>query len=127
MILDPYGNCLSGCAANHMYYDTTSRQCYNCSNACYACDGPQASQCLSCNPPLQLFQGSCVNTCPFGFYSTSSYICKPCNLNCADCRNSSTNCSVCEGGAFLQNTPTGFVCMFTCGTGFYMNITSSVC
>ena len=122
MILDPYGNCLSGCPSGDMYYDSTTRQCLTCSSACFSCNGPQASNCISCNPPLQLFQGSCISTCPFGYFSTAEFYCKPCNLNCADCTNSSTNCTVCPEGAWLQNTTSGHsVCIVECGAGFFLN------
>ena len=128
MILDPYGSCLSGCPANNMYYDSTTRQCLTCSSACYSCNGAQSSNCVSCNPPLQLFQGSCISTCPFGYYSTVEYFCQPCNVNCADCRNSSTNCTVCSSGSWLQNTTSGkSICIVECGAGFYLNQSVSVC
>ena len=121
-IIDPYGDCLSGCPSNNMYYDSVTRQCLTCSSACYTCDGSLSSNCLSCNPPLQFFQGSCISNCPFGYYSTDTFFCQPCNQNCAACTNSSTDCIVCPSGAWLQNTTAGHsICIVECGSGFYLN------
>ena len=128
MILDLDGNCLSGCPSLDMYYDSSTRQCLQCSSACYSCNGPLSSNCLSCLPPLQLYQGTCLSGCPFGHYSTTSYICQPCNSNCADCANSSTNCTVCQEGTFLHFNSNGLsVCTIECGSGFYPDLTASIC
>ena len=126
MNLDPYGNCHGQCAPTQ-YYDSLTRLCINCSSLCYSCTGPLSTDCISCNPPLQFFQGSCISTCPFGYYSTATYFCQPCSINCADCSVSSTNCTVCNDGAFLQNTTAGGVCSVSCGSGMYLNVSSQIC
>jgi proprotein convertase subtilisin/kexin type 5 len=127
MILDAQGDCLSGCASPSMYYDSTTRQCLYCSSACYMCDGPLSSDCLACSPPLQLFQGSCVTNCPFGYYATASYICQPCEISCASCFGSASNCTVCPVNTFLLNGTAGSYCSSSCGSGFYLNGTLGIC
>lgn len=77
--IDASGNCLSSCPNATTYYQPTTRQCLSCSAACYTCKGPLVTDCLSCYPGYNLYQGSCIVTCPFGFYSLPTYICDRCN------------------------------------------------
>lgn len=126
--LDQNGNCISSCPSATTYYDTATRQCLNCSATCYSCKGPLSTNCLSCYPPLQLFSGSCVSTCPFGYYSTLSYTCEPCSTNCASCMTNANNCTVCPSGFYLQTNSNGVSnCFVQCPSGTYLDTTAHVC
>ena len=74
-VLDANNNCVSNCVSPTSYYSPTTRMCSNCSQQCYSCYGPGTDNCLSCPPPLQFYASSCLSNCPFGYFSTPSYVC----------------------------------------------------
>lgn len=74
-ILTAANDCVSNCSSSVSFYNTTTRVCINCSQNCFTCYGSNTNNCLSCKPPLQLYQGICYTTCPFAFYSSSTYTC----------------------------------------------------
>ena len=125
--LDSQGNCNSNCSSPSTYYVLTTRQCLNCSGSCYTCQGPLSTDCLSCRPPLSLYGGQCVTNCPFGYYSTSTYVCKQCSSPCASCSMLSTNCTSCVSPYLTQSSNTGLLCVLNCLTSFYPNSTVQSC
>lgn len=126
-ILDNNNNCNSNCSSLRNYYSSSTRTCGNCSQLCYSCYGPGTDNCLSCNPPLQLFGGSCLSTCPFGYYSTSAYVCQQCAPICSSCAILSTNCTVCNNGYYLQFAGGIGSCVTKCTNGYYLNTTTQIC
>jgi proprotein convertase subtilisin/kexin type 5 len=121
------GNCNSNCSSASTYYVALTRQCLNCSASCYSCQGPLSTDCLSCKPPLSLFNGQCLTTCPFGYYSSSTYVCKQCILPCASCSLSSINCTACISPYFMQRTGNNMICVTSCSASFYLNTTTQSC
>jgi hypothetical protein len=116
-ILDASNNCVSNCVSPTSYYSPTTRMCSNCSQQCYSCYGPGTDNCLSCRPPLQLYASSCLSNCPFGYFSTPSYVCQVCSTSCLTCSASATDCTSCPSGLYLQANNGSFVCKSTCPTG----------
>jgi proprotein convertase subtilisin/kexin type 5 len=125
--LDQNGNCLSNCTQPNQYFDLTTRQCLNCSSTCYTCKGPLVTDCLSCYPDYYLSQGSCLSQCPYGYYASSTYRCEACSPNCANCQGSSTNCSACPTGGYLQLANGVSSCTVDCLAGYYRDTQSQTC
>ncbi|XP_064168245.1 proprotein convertase subtilisin/kexin type 5 [Anguilla rostrata] len=97
--------------------------CRSCHGHCQSCDGPGASDCLTCATPRFLHNGSCVSQCPAGSFSSSEQadgvelgICSPCDPICASCNGASPkDCLTCSPGHLqLLN-----LCLSHCPTGYY--------
>jgi len=118
-ILDSTGNCQSNCVSPTTYYSASTRQCYNCSQLCYSCYGSSSNNCLSCNSPLQLYYGSCLAACPFGYLATSTFVCQPCAAPCASCELTPNNCLTCQSPFLLQRSNNYGSCVTTCSNGYF--------
>lgn len=94
---DPYsgafladGLCIFNCPTG-TYRSMAEARCLPCASTCSIC--VNSSFCVTCKSGLALFQGSCVQSCPAGFYNDSG-ICKGCPSGCFVC-NSVQSCSAC--------------------------------
>ena len=92
---------------------------------CKRCLSGSTSVCAGCKPPTILFQGSCVQQCPFTHTASSvnaskTRQCNPnmCALNCTSgpsCVPRSNSCTACKGlrylhqGLCLNECPSSFV------------------
>ncbi|XP_061078529.1 proprotein convertase subtilisin/kexin type 5 [Conger conger] len=97
--------------------------CRACHPHCGSCDGPGASDCLTCTTPRFLHNGSCESECPVGSFSSSEQaegtelgLCSPCDRVCASCSGASPkDCLTCSSGLLhLLN-----LCLSHCPTGYY--------
>jgi len=106
----------SNCSSNQ-YLDISS-SCLNCSANCRTCLN-QSTLCTSC--PLStstsgqtyLYSGSCVNSCPTGFFAHRySLTCRLCNPLCSSCSNFD-NCLTCKANYFILNfySPQNALCV----------------
>ena len=113
------GQCLTSCPPG-TYLSNSS--CISCPSGCYSCNS--SANCTSCDSALSLLDisslGSCVSTCPSGYYSallissiflnTNYYECLPCSSPCVTCSVDSTSCTSCVAGYSLSGTN----CLTTC-------------
>ena len=84
-------------------------ECLLCSKNCSSCiNNPYF--CISCPNGLNLFNNTCVNTCPSGFFADNGN-CSACGNFCLECKNHQcTNCS--QGylyNGLCQNTCSGLI------------------
>ncbi|EAR99021.4 transmembrane protein, putative (macronuclear) [Tetrahymena thermophila SB210] len=114
-----------------------TNQC-NISSFCKTCQNSNQSICQSCYSTNSItyqsstvyvqetilnqatsFQ-SCVASCPQQSYQTSQAgqaVCLQCDLSCATCINSSTNCTSCSGNLYLDTTTN--TCNTTCPAKYF--------
>lgn len=81
-------SCFVQCPFGYYPYASAGGQvCGQCDPACESCQGPLKTDCLSCNIPQFLFNGSCVASClPRRYFpDTINYICQPCYESCLTC------------------------------------------
>jgi proprotein convertase subtilisin/kexin type 5 len=89
--------------------------------------------CLSCvSSSYYYFNGNCLASCPFGYYSSlqnNSNICETCDLSCLQCIGNSLNCSQCASGLFLQsqNGNISFHCLNFCPDYYYPDVINQIC
>jgi proprotein convertase subtilisin/kexin type 5 len=118
--LCPYScsNCISSlncttCINN--YTLTSTNQCKpnisNCTSPnCQYCSPTSQSQCSQCLPSYNLFNSTCINSCPTGTYSQNGQ-CIACQVNCIAC--TAASCLSCNNltyyyqGSCIYNCPTG--------------------
>lgn len=117
-----------GCSnGSYVFLNVTSTlySCQPCTTVCNTCD-LSASNCTSCTAPLLFFKlstgGSCLSTCPNGFFSAGGS-CMNCSSSCRTCANQSDTCTSCAMSLFLL----GGKCVATCVKGTYASQASSKC
>ncbi len=86
---------------------------------------------------LQFGTGTCLQTCPVGFYvSPDGTQCLKCTSPCIDCEGSATNCTQCGvisnvkyflNDTDLNNVAIGGVCVTNCTGAFYEGLTTLTC
>jgi proprotein convertase subtilisin/kexin type 5 len=67
-----------------MYADYTNVSCQACNNICKTCIN-NSLNCLSCNINAFLFNNTCLNKCPTGYYGNNSL--------CVICTSAVPSCS----------------------------------
>lgn len=89
-------------------------QCIACPTNCLTCN---LDICIFCKPGYQYHQGSCLSTCPLGFFSKLS-TCTSCSVfgKCSNC--TVQGCTACEQGLAISNG----ICKPIC----YVNSTVSI-
>ncbi|GAB6022556.1 Furin-like protease 2 [Chamberlinius hualienensis] len=89
--------CLAGCPPR-TYNDNRGR-CNLCDPSCKTCSGPGATECITCSNNTFHLHGSCVLSCPIGYYHLfSSNECYRCDPDCRQC--TADRCLICR--AYLQ-------------------------
>ncbi|XP_035245707.1 extracellular matrix protein FRAS1-like isoform X1 [Anguilla anguilla] len=112
------GACNHGCSVGY-YQD--GEQCLSCDAHCVVCEGP--GLCLTCERPLVLFQGLCVQECGRRFFlDTPRHQCTACPPDCVAC-DDPENCTTCRQNTFLKDG----LCTTDCGHGFFANARSRTC
>ncbi|XP_023814674.1 extracellular matrix protein FRAS1 isoform X2 [Oryzias latipes] len=115
------GVCTAGCAA-HTFLDER-RTCRDCHPSCGDCTGPSAGNCSSCSPPLGLLHGSCLLSCPQGFFMQDNQ-CRACHPSCQTCSGpSQADCISC---APLTSLHSGY-CRTSCQEGLFLDPSSGEC
>mgnify|MGYP000876556740 FL=1 len=104
--------------------------CYLCHTTCRKCTGVAATQCTACYSTMFLYSGTCVRTCPPGFWGdTATSTCK----NCYSSGSSPYTCATCIGPANNEcvSCNTGYLysgqCLASCPTGYYADSSTKTC
>jgi hypothetical protein len=102
-----YGQCTDHCVSGY-YLNLTSMSCQSCNLNCSTCviqvgsGSGNPSSCLTCIANNFLYNSTCSDTCPVGWYSNQT-VCLKCMPNCAICTNLTT-CIQCTVPYFLYIT-----------------------
>ena len=92
--------CVASCVEG--YYPDGSRICRRCEASCKTCNGPLASNCLSCEatgavPLYNSALRTCSGTCDPGYFNPSNtYLCNACDASCQTCSGSASTCTTCD-------------------------------
>jgi len=99
--------------------------CYRCAASCRSCDGPLATDCLTCGTNLVLEDdGSCTDTCSLGqFADPNTNQCADCAAPCRTCELTPSTCRSCSGGRILYNS----ACVTQCPAGTYTDVALNRC
>lgn len=110
--------CVSICPSPYVPSATT-KDCINCSSICQLCMN-NPTTCTSCQYPLKLFNSTCINNCPVGYYtyaaSNNTLQCLSCPVQCSSCISQS-NCSACVTGFYFYNN----YCIPSCPISTFSN------
>ncbi|KAL4482200.1 hypothetical protein ABPG72_017981 [Tetrahymena utriculariae] len=82
------------------YYKNPDNSCQPCEDFCQICSG--ANSCTQCQDGHLIFKGSCLDNCPQGYLNLNG-ICIPCNPSCKSCSMRLDNCIACNDGYYLYN------------------------
>ena len=118
--------CISPCPYNYLA-DSITGVCLKCDIACAGCANTELN-CLACatgyfpQPPVT--PKKCDNKCPLQYYlDRNNYICKPCDIACLNCTDSTPYCITCvQTGGKLNGK-----CVSSCPNFYYRNSTSGQC
>ena len=122
------GTCLKNCPIG-TFLDYSSGSCSSCDYSCKSCQGPNSSECLSCDGTLDLYLylGSCLNFCPSETYiNVPNFTCEFCDNTCLECSgNGAQNCTSCDGSEELYLYQSQ--CISNCPIQTYTNFTNGSC
>lgn len=99
---------LSDCFAWNCREYAEDGHCRPCHASCLSCTGPSSADCGSCMPNMYLHSGSCVQSCPLGFYAAATD-CDRCPGSCETCDDARV-CTSCVSPTVLD----GFQCVLCC-------------
>lgn len=113
------------CPRTNQYYNVVTSQCNNCHSECDSCTGPSNFECSKCPNGKLLYNGNCLNQCPFGWATENGLDCVECSdTNCDDC--SKSNPLVCLDCA-VGYAPINGVCSTECPEGRVLVHNESTC
>lgn len=117
--------CALNCPRPDQFYNTATSMCVYCSGECTTCTGPSNFHCLSCPVGKLLYNGICLNTCPYGWASSDNVNCIECtDANCKDCVKSNPDiCIACNIGF----APVTGSCTTECPEGKVLDPANSAC
>ncbi|XP_033109451.1 proprotein convertase subtilisin/kexin type 5-like [Anneissia japonica] len=115
--------CVKECPDGQFPPPESHQRCRYCSSHCKTCYGHGANNCLSCNDDLYLREDTarCVPACDNGLYADESRVCKVCDLTCYTCANSTTFCTSCPIGLYLNSLNR---CVTECDDNEYLHYIS---
>ena len=87
--------------------------CNLCSSVCAQCTS-SSTYCTACPTGTNLYQNTCVSTCPVGTTINLSSVCYACDNTCLTCAGAVTTCTSCLTGAVLSNS----ACLPECPSGY---------
>ena len=78
------GQCIKECPLG---YYTQKSVCYPCYPTCLTCNGPDKTNCLTCDDGFKQVNTECTSQCPDGTYFDKTFNeCLVCNTNnCSSC------------------------------------------
>ena len=98
-------NTCATCTAPGYYIVSATQTCELCDASCKTCNGPAATNCLTCYTGKYLLaaNNSCVSCNIDGYYQdTGTQTCKLCDTSCKTCSGTAaTNCLSCPTGKYL--------------------------
>ncbi|CAI2382006.1 unnamed protein product [Moneuplotes crassus] len=85
-----------------------------CNSPCLTClnDLSNCTSCYSSSSNPFLFNSTCVNSCPNGYFKDSDQSCQPCKSPCLTCENSASECLSCIKDPY--KVLYGFSCLDSC-------------
>ena len=92
-----YGTEITDTQCGAAEYQDAYGRCLSCDNQCKSCTGPGPSACSACKN--YSLDGSCVLTCPDGFFADDAFACHACSTGCKTC-SSATVCLTCYNHLF---------------------------
>jgi hypothetical protein len=97
-----------------------------CDSSCATCSNtPQF--CLTCSSSSVALNGTCVNSCPTGFF-TNNGTCSACHPDCATCSGSATNCASCPPSRpVLTTSGSTSTCLLSCAENEYFDSQATEC
>ncbi|XP_068740263.1 scavenger receptor cysteine-rich type 1 protein M160-like isoform X1 [Montipora capricornis] len=106
-------DCLAECGIGY-FLNKTDKTCGRCSHNCEKCEGTPEN-CSHCESGKFLNKtgnmSNCVVYCRKGFFGhPTTKVCQKCSSSCADCYNTSNNCTECPPKMYLLN----FSCVANC-------------
>ena len=121
--------CVSNnCSQISQFYNSNISTCEACSSNCRSCFGV-ANVCTSCptssSNQTYLFNGSCILSCPPGYFAHKySLSCRLCNPRCDSCTNFDS-CITCKPNFFILSfySRQNALCVAECPIGFWTNTT----
>ncbi|XP_030211551.1 proprotein convertase subtilisin/kexin type 5 [Gadus morhua] len=123
---DDRGRCLPPAphCPPHRYLDQDG-ECILCHPYCHQCSGPGTTHCSACHPRHMLLNGSCVDSCPTGYYQDDrEHRCDPCHPFCLSCTGKhSHECVRCKAHLLRQ----GQDCVESCPASHYSDAASQAC
>ncbi|GFY74626.1 extracellular matrix protein FRAS1 [Trichonephila inaurata madagascariensis] len=112
------GTCEAQC---HQGYFPSNGVCQACDLKCTTCSN--LNKCTSCNVPLLLNNGECMDDCGTGQYADYEALkCKSCSLGCAFC-SSFDECLLCKDGYQLHNS----ICFQLCPENYFEDSVFRIC
>ncbi|XP_035217440.1 extracellular matrix protein FRAS1-like [Stegodyphus dumicola] len=112
------GACVDQCS--NRFFQNGSL-CQTCDLKCLTCS--TLNKCTSCDLPLLLLKGECIDDCGAGRYADfEKLICKECSSGCAFCL-SAEQCDLCKNGFYLYEA----ACVQNCPPEYFADDTSRIC
>ena len=99
------GNCVENCGIGYTANSYT-RRCEKCNDNCSFCniDVNGNKKCLACESGYYLFENTCINKCPEGYFNSElNRKCEPCNPICKTCSNENS-CLSCSNEMVLHES-----------------------
>ncbi|EAR94687.2 latrophilin/CL-like GPS domain protein (macronuclear) [Tetrahymena thermophila SB210] len=95
--------------------------CQKCDQSCYLCKDDSMS-CTACKLGLFAYNKQCISQqdclAKFMIPDSSSGICMPCATGCLQCKNTPTNCQLCDTSLqYYFQSPSK--CVLTCDPGYF--------
>ena len=73
-----------------------------------------------------LYNKTCLENCPPGFFAGENYVCQPCNSECGNCTVKADFCTICTDKSMFLHRESG-KCNAACEVGEYPNIEAGKC
>lgn len=104
------------------YANTITYKCTACTNNCLLCSS--ATICISCTNNTNLYNSTCISTCPSGYVGISS-VCQLCTSNCKTCSGGPNICLSCISGTYYISSSQS--CVTNCTTNLFIDYVSQSC
>lgn len=118
------GTCVEACPAGTMAA-VNGTSCIACDSSCSSCSGT-STYCTACaNLDQFSLNGTCVASCPMGFFSSTNATCLACHPDCATCGPTFDTCLTCPSTRpVLSSSGT---CLQTCSSNQYFDHPTGSC
>jgi hypothetical protein len=123
------GHCKNPCPDGQIEYNGKCTCCAD--HNCKICS-QDLKICMKCLSGFYLYDNTCVNVCPVGYYRNKHDECKKCEEGCELCM-SATQCTKCYAKFYLKNyldifsNKTATSCVRECDDGYFGDCNSGTC